>query len=195
MADNKEMQTQSPQSFKDKIWTPILAPVVALMAICLVTSFLLGITNNATSPIIAANTAAAADAARMELLPDADGFEELPVGDVANVSSIYKASNGVGYVIEAYGSGYGGSVPVMVAFGEDGNIRAIKCLTNDETPGLGKNLETDAAFGGQFSGLPAEEISYDNVDGIASATISSKAAVSAINSAVERYNAETQGGA
>lgn len=202
MDENKDVkQTQnaapeppSPQGFKEKIWTPILSPVLALVAICLVTSLLLGLTNDLTAPMIEANTIQAANEARMELLPEADGFEELPVPEsAADVTSFYAATNGAGYVIEAYGRGYGGQVPAMVAFGADGSILGVKFLSNSETPGLGKNLETDAEFAEQFEGRAATVIDYAEIDGIASSTITSKAALSAINAAVALYSGEVAG--
>ncbi|MEG1476921.1 MAG: hypothetical protein RSC38_04225, partial [Oscillospiraceae bacterium] len=55
-------------------WHETLRPVAVLSAICLITSLLLGVTNQITAPIIKENSAKAADAARTELLPDAKGF-------------------------------------------------------------------------------------------------------------------------
>ncbi len=48
------------QEFLDRVWNPWLRPVVALVAICLTVSLLLGITNLITAPIIKENAAQAA---------------------------------------------------------------------------------------------------------------------------------------
>lgn len=181
-------------SFKNRIWTPILSPIVTLAVICIVVSLLLGLTNNITAPMIAANASAAAEQARIELLPEADGFAELPIEvDAPNVTAAYAATNGTGYVVEAFGKGYGGNVPAMIAFDEAGNIKGVTFLSNNETPGLGAELVTDGAFSGQFAGRPAQPVALQDIDTIASATISSNAALTAINSAVDFYNEQIAG--
>ena len=182
------------EKFNHTVWQPILRPIVVLVVICLVTSLLLGLTNMVTEPIIAANTEAEANAARQALLPEADSFTELDLSqEYTNVSDIYAADNGAGWVVDASGKGYGGDVPVMVAFSPDGAIAGVTFLQNNETPGLGKKLETDKSFRAQFTGLPAEPISMGSIDKIASSTISTGAAVSAINAAIEAFNTEVQG--
>ncbi len=180
--------------FFEKYWQPFLKPIVALVVICLVTSLLLGVTNAVTKPIIEQNTQIAADATRKELLPEADGFEEVVFSTLpANISSMYKATNGVGYVIEAYSNGYGGKVPVMVAFSMDGTIVGVKFLANNETPGLGQKLTTDEAFRENFLGSKNERISLAPADRIANATISSNAATAAVNAAVELFSEKVLG--
>ena len=51
-----------------------IAPVIVLVCICLVVTAALAATYGVTQPIIDKNTKASADAARQELLPDADSF-------------------------------------------------------------------------------------------------------------------------
>lgn len=180
--------------FKSRVWTPILSPIVALAAICLIISFLLGLTNSVTAPLIDANTAAAAEEARVALLPEADGFAELPIEvEAPNVTAAYEATNGVGYIIEAYGKGYGGNVPAMIAFDSEGNIKDITFLANSETPGLGTRLVTEPEFAAQFAGQPAQSYTLQDIDALASATISSGAALTAINAAVAFYQEQVLG--
>lgn len=182
----------APDSFSEKVWKPILWPIVTVVAICIVVSLLLSITYNSTKPLIDANATAAADSARQELLPEADGFEEVDIGEPPEgITSMFKATNDVGYVIEAYSKGYGGSVPAMVAFDADGNIAGVKFLENSETPGLGQKLVTDPTFAAQFTGLPSQQVT--GVDKIAAATISTNAGRDAVNAAVAFYNTEVKG--
>lgn len=54
------------------------------------------------------------------------------------MTAIYKADNDSGYVITAQAKGYGGEVPVMVAFNAEGTIEAVQFLDNDETPALAR---------------------------------------------------------
>ncbi len=114
-----------------------LRPVAVLTGICLIVAVLLAATNGVTAPIIAANEAAAAQQTRIRLLPEADSFDIVPV-ETEGVTEAARAANGAGWVITAQAQGYGGQVPVMVAFGQDGAIRAVEFLANDETPGLGQ---------------------------------------------------------
>ena len=46
-------------------------------------------------------------------------------------------------MITAASKGYGGDVPVMVAFNSEGTITAVKFLDNDETPGLGQKVKNE----------------------------------------------------
>ena len=61
---------------KNSTFKEYIAPVVVLVAICLVITLALALTNNVTAPVIEANDKAAADANRIELLPDGDAFTE-----------------------------------------------------------------------------------------------------------------------
>ena len=65
----------------------------------------------------------------------------------------------------------------------------VQFLDNDETPGLGQKVKSEA-FQSQFSGMPAEEFGLSDIDAITGATISSGAAASAINAAIAAYNQE-----
>ncbi len=175
-------------------WQTIFSPIVALVAICLVTSLLLGLTNSATAPLIEANLARDAESARQALLPEADGFNEIPVPDgYPNVTAVYVSTNGVGGVVESFGKGYGGKVPATVAFDSDGNIVGVSFPQNNETPGLGQKLYTEPDFASQFTDVPAQPMELSDIDTIASATISSRAALNAINAAVELYDEQYLG--
>ncbi len=172
-----------------KIWKDFGKPIVVLGVICLVTSLLLAVTNDVTAPIIEASAIRAANETRQALLPTAESFSEVTIPDAAaneNVTEAYKASNGAGYVITARAKGYGGYVPVMVAFGEEGNIAAVKFLDNSETPGLGQKVKSDG-FQGQFAGMEAEPFGMGDIEVLSGATFSSRAAVEAVNAAIDVY--------
>lgn len=176
---------------KNSTWNDIFKPVVVLSIICVVVSGLLAYTNSITAPIIAANAALAADSARIELLPEAtDGFDQIEV-DMEGVQEMYKAKNGCGYTVTAYGKGYGGNVVYMVAFDNDGKITNLKVLEHSETQGLGSKIE-DPSFINQFIGR-TDELSSSNVDMISGVTISSNASISAINTARKAFNQYAKG--
>lgn len=172
-------------------WKDFGKPIVVLGIICLVTSLLLAVTNGVTAPIIEENTIRTANETRQALLPAAaaDGFSEItvPADSADHVTEIYRANNGSGFVITAQAKGYGGDVPVMVAFNTEGSIEAVRFLDNSETPGLGQKVKTDA-FQGQFSGMAAEAFTISDIDALTGATISSRAATTAINAAIAAYD-------
>ena len=170
-------------------WNKVFKPIVVLCAICIVVTGALAATNNVTAPIIEAATQAAEEAARTELLPDAQGFEAVDL-TAENVSAIYKTTNDVGVVITSSAKGYGGDVVVMTAFNPDGTIKQIKVTEQAETKGIGSNVVANADYWTRYEGLAADRelVLNQDVDAYTGATISSRAVLSAVNSAIAAYN-------
>ena len=166
-------------------WNKIFKPIVVLCAICVVITGALAATNGVTAPIIEAATAAAQEAARMELVPDATSFEKVEGISVENVSDIYLADNGQA-VITCHGKGYGGNITVMVAFA-DNSVKQIKITEQAETAGLGSKIQSEASFADSFAGLAAEDFTVSDIAAISGATISSKAVTAAVNAAIDAY--------
>ena len=171
-------------------WNKIFKPIVVLCVICIVVTGALAATNSVTAPIIEAATLAAQEAARTELLPDAQGFEKVEGVDVANVSDVYRTTNDVGVVITSSAKGYGGDVVVMTAFNPDGTIKQIKVTEQAETKGIGSNVVANADYWTRYEGLAADHelVLNQDVDAYTGATISSRAVLSAVNSAIAAYN-------
>ena len=171
-------------------WNRIFKPIVVLGVICVIVTGALAATNGVTAPIIQAATEAAETAARTELLPEADSFTEVKDVAVENVSGIYTADNGAGAVITASGKGYGGAVDVMVAFGPDDTIKQIKVTEQAETKGIGSNVVSSEEYWANYAGVSAEKalVLNQDVNAYSGATISSKAVLSAVNSAIDAYN-------
>ena len=131
--------TKNSNSF----WNDMLRPVVVLVVICLVASAALGFTNSKTAPIIEENKNAASVAARQAALPAATGFEKVEVSEelaAQGVTSIYKSTNDVGYVVTAAFKGYGGDVVVTVGFDTEGKILNVDADVSTETTGIGAEL-------------------------------------------------------
>lgn len=179
---------------KSSTWNDLLKPVVVLTVICLLVSGALAATNGITAPIIEENAKKAADATRIALLPEAEAFEQVEYTGTG-VREVYKATNGVGYVITGVAKGYDGDVPVVVAFGADGKIVATSITGTNETPGLGKNVEDGASnFQDQLVGLAAEEVTLGKeITPIGGATITSSAVADALNNAIVAYKAVALG--
>ena len=170
-------------------WNKVFKPIVVLCAICIVVTGALAATNNVTAPIIEAATQAAEEAARTELLPDAQGFEAVDL-TAENVSAIYKTTNDVGVVITSSAKGYGGDVVVMTAITPDGAIKQIKVTEQYETKGIGSNVVSTPSYWERYEGVSASQalVLNQDIDAYSGATISSKAVLSAVNSAIEAYN-------
>jgi electron transport complex protein RnfG len=127
----------------------------------------------------------------MELLPDADDFTEVTGITVENVDSVYTANNGAGTIVTSSAKGYGGDVVVMTAFTPDGTIKQIKVTEQEETKGIGSNVAANSSYWENYAGLSADHalVLDQDVDRYTGATISSKALNSAVNAAIEAYNA------
>lgn len=138
------------------------------------------------------------------ILPGSTEFNRIPYdGEDANIRDIHKAENG--FVIQTVTYGYAGEVTVSVGVNNDGNVTGLVVEDAHETYGLGSRILTDHVFLSQFlnktgsfevaangadafSGATAEAETAEGeavaVDGISGATVSSKAVVRCVNSAV-----------
>ena len=173
-------------------WDKVFKPIVVLCVICVVITGALAATNAATAPVILEATIKAQNEARNELLPEAEGtFSKVDGVKVDNVSDVYAADNGTGWVITSNAKGYGGTITVMSAFSPDGKIKQIKITEAAETPGFGSNVTDNKSYWERYAGLDGTKqlVLGQDVDGWSGATISSKALLRAMNSAIEAYNA------
>ena len=164
-------------------------PVVVLVAICMLAGALLGVVHYVTEPVAQANADRKAQETYAQLVPQAALFEPVDCtveGCTAALEARDASGAVIAHVIVAQSKGYGGQVPIAVAFGTDGTVTSITTMANDETPGLGTKIANDSYIG-QYVGLAAESITADDIDLISGATISSKAALSAFNIAVTAY--------
>ncbi len=167
----------------------IVKPIVVLTCICLVVTALLAYINMVTQPIIQAAEEKAATEARAEVLPNANGgFSEIETQLPEGVTEAYKADNGSGYVFSLVTKGYGGDAKLICGINSNGEINACKTLSHGETSGIGSRVfDNSEPFKDNFVGKTAE--TYEQVDGITGATISSTAYKKALKSAFEAYEA------
>lgn len=162
--------------------------IAVLGAICLVMSLMLALINSVTKPIIEATETEMAEKARMEVLPEADGFTKVEVDLPADssVTDVYEADNGAGYVFSITCDGYGGKDTMKISCGldEEGTVVSTKVLSHKETAGSGTRI-MEEDFAGQFLGIGHSEL--DGVDTISGATVSSEYFIEAMRSAFEAY--------
>ena len=153
---------------------------------------------------IASKTAQAEHLRVMQtLLPGSETFvKEAYTGEDVNIRSVHKAENG--FVIETVTYGYADEMTVLVAVNNDGYVTGVVVREAHETPGLGSKALTDHVFLSQFlnksgsfavaaneadafsgaTAAPAPEGESIDVDAITGATVTSKAVVRCVNSAV-----------
>ena len=137
------------------------------------------------------------------LLPGSETFTVEPyTGEDANIRSVHKAENG--FVVETVTYGYADEMTVVVGVNNEGKVTGLVVMEAHETLGLGSRALTDHVFLAQFlnksgsfavaahgadafsGATAAAETEGDSVevDGITGATVTSKAVVRCVNSAV-----------
>ena len=186
-----------------KIWMPVLTIVLSAV-------ILLGMYNG-LNPMRYDNRDAELLAKMQELLPGSTEFTaETYVGDDANIEFVYKAENG--FVVGTRTYGYAGDIAMLVGVHNDGYVTGLQVRDMQETYGLGAEALTDVDFLAQFlytkgdtvvASNPVAEAEADaetsattsatntvapgegtEVDAISGATVTSKAIVRSVNSAV-----------
>ena len=137
------------------------------------------------------------------LLPGATEFTLEPyAGEDAAIRSVHKSD--IGFVVETVTYGYAGEITMLVGVNNAGKVTGLVVSKAHETFGLGGKALTDHVFLAQFlnktgsfevaaagadafSGATAEAVPEGEatpVDAITGATVTSKAVVRCVNSAV-----------
>ena len=183
---------------KNSAFKEYISPILVLVIICFVTTFLLAFTYGITAPIIADNTAKAASEARMELLPEGDSFSdagaELYVLEEKKVyaTEVYTADNGAGMVVTVKTNSYGGALTAMVGINKDGEITGVKVTEHADTPGVGTKAHAEGHLA-QYVGLTelgSDKVKSDpSVQHVTGASVSSGAIHKAVYCALEQYKA------
>ena len=159
-------------------------PIAVLTIICLVITALLALTNHATQAVIETAARERAEAARAEIIPEAEGFELMEVeGLPSSVEEVYSTTNDCGYIFMLSTIGYGGEMKLILGMDNDGRIISVKTLEHSETKGLGSKT-TEEPFRSQFVG---KDENLDDVSAISGATISSTAYLGAVADAFEAF--------
>lgn len=183
---------------KSNTFKEYIQPTLVLVLICLVMTFALAYVNSVTAPIIADNSAKAADATRTELLPAATSFTEYD-GDLVVVTpdQIYVddcyIADGVGMVVTVKTKSFGGILTEMVGLDAEGNITGVKVTAHADTKGLGTKAH-DSAYLAQYIGINALA-NADNIKGdsavshVSGATISSNGVYQGVCAALQQFEA------
>lgn len=182
-------------------------PALLLTVLCLIVTLMLAATYEITKDPIARQQEEAALMQKQEIFPDGKEFtgialseaqvEIMTAKDIAAVEiSTAKDADGkvIGYVFVTSSRGYAGNVVATTGIDTEGKVIMITAAAADETPGLGKRVE-EKGFQAQFSNLDTKVLTSvsagsdtHKIDSISGATISSRAASSAVNKAMGAYS-------
>ena len=153
--------------------------VGVLVIICSVIALLLALTNQITAPIIEKNSAAAANEALLEVMPEGTGFELMDLSGYTlpeTVTEVHKESSGKGYVVKLTTTGYGPNMVIMCGVTGDGTVSGAVCLSSNET------LSKEKEYGNNFTGKDAAAV--EATDTIGGATMTTGAYKNAVKDAI-----------
>ncbi|MBE6040680.1 MAG: FMN-binding protein [Clostridiales bacterium] len=185
---------------KNSAFKEFISPILVLVIICFVVTFLLAFTYGITAPIIEKNTEAAASEARSALLEAADGKfsdsgADLVVYEEGKVYAVdcYTADNGEGMVVTVKSNSYGGLLTAMVGIDKNGAITGVQVTEHADTPGVGTKAQ-DPGHLSQYIGH--DELGSDNIKAhaddiveVTGASVSSGAIHKAVYCALEQFKA------
>ena len=158
-----------------KVWIPVVT-------LLLTAALLLGI-YNLTLDLRYTNQQKELQTKMETILPGSTVFEEETyIGEDRNIAFIYKGETG--YVIGTSTSGYAGPIHMLVGVHNDGYVTGLQVRQMEETFGLGAESLSDWEFLAQFLRTEGDAAIGENVDALSGATVTSKAIVRSVNSAV-----------
>ena len=177
---------------------------VAVPAVCVCSALLASGVNGATRDQINQQAAKSETAALTSVVEAADRFDPVELKESRyTVDNVYAALDAagekVGYVGQTTVTGYGGPIEVTAGIDNEGVITGVNVGGKDfnETPGLG-GYTREARFTRQFAGKTAgidlnDAENTEGVDGIAGATISSRAVLGGVNNIASYVSAAELG--
>jgi electron transport complex protein RnfG len=163
-----------------------------LAIICIVASGLLAGVNVLTKSRITSQAQAEEDSSLKEVFPEAAHFEAVKSGEeIIYYKAQDKEGRMLGAAFRASGKGYSSTIETMAGMFKDGTIKAIKILSQNETPGLGARVAEDS-FASRFSNKGLQNLS--EVEAITGATISSRAVIDSVKKKAEEIKAMVDSG-
>ena len=156
--------------------------VGVLVCICAVMSLLLAVTNHFADPIIQERKNQAANAALLELFPDAKGFEAVELASYPtlpkSVVEAHRVTGGLGYVIKLNFKAYAEGMELIAGVKADGTITKVKCLATKD------DRKAEAmAYGDNFAGKNID--TYNEVDTISGSTYTTEGYKNGVKDALQ----------
>lgn len=180
---------------KNKIFTKETVMItVKLFSICVVVALLLAGVNALTVDTIAENALKEQADAIRAIFPACEDYDEVNTQTEGVTSAFLVRAGGkeIGFAAGVEPMGFGGKLSMIVGLDLSGKIVGVKIVSHSETPGLGGRVN-DEGYLSQYIGKSGELTIGENVDAITGSSISSKAVLAGVNSAVKAF-AELSGG-
>ena len=155
--------------------------VLTLTVICVAIAALLAVVNAMTKDVIAENAEKKRSDAILAIFPEGDSVQTAP--DKEALYYVFAGESPIGFCANVAPNGYGGAIQMMVGVNTDGTVRGVQIVEMSETSGVGSKAGA-ADFLAQFHEKSGVFAVGENVDGIAGATISSKAVTEGVNMAL-----------
>jgi len=159
-------------------------PILVMAFICLFMSSALAFVNGITLPIITAAAAERAEAAMMEIIPNAEEFVpvELTEDMPGSIQEVFRTTNDVGYIFVTSVRGFGGSMNIMTGIDPDGLVIKTLTLGHSETRGI-----SDPVFA-QEPLYIGKDSNLEGIDVISGATITFVAYINGVRDAFEAFD-------
>jgi len=163
-------------------------PILVLSVVVCASVITLALTDDVTRDKIEQQKIIEIQNSLSEQFPDMTSYV---YDETIEVYTVYSSNdtipeNIIGYSFESSGSGYGGTIDILVSLSDLETINAISIINHMETPGLGARI-VESGFTEQFKGVAISDVKLrkDNgqIDAISGATISSLAVVKAVQEA------------
>lgn len=151
--------------------------------ICFLSSSVLAIVNSITEPKIKLQKEKEESSAFNEVMPESLDFRPHYQDENIVYYTAYDSNNKLnGFIIKSKAKGYSSDIETAAGLGLNLEIRGIKILSQNETPGLGNRIAEDA-FLGQFQGKSAD--TFNEIQAITGATISSHAVINSVKDKIQ----------
>lgn len=183
----------------------ILKLGIILFTVTAITGLILGAVYEITSGPIKATQERLKNEALSGALPEADSFKQIDIAGgspeiVKEIQEGFTENASTGHCITVTPKGYGGPIEIVVGILSDGTLRAIRILSQTETPGLGAKAATED-FMGKYSDKKVETLSVvktppsdtAQIQAISGATITSEAVTLGVNTALEYWKTNIRG--
>ncbi len=170
-----------------KQYTHILKIGLFLMTLSLIAAVVLAGTHQITSPVIGMQQEQRLMENLRQVLPEADEFHVKDETDSRTIYVGYHDGELSGYAVMVETGGYVDQITALVGVDPEFEVMSpVRILEHSETPGLGSRVNDEQWFREQFvgKGFDDELVLDEDIDGIAGATISSRAVGSAVSTAL-----------
>lgn len=166
----------------------ILRIGLVLFIICALVALLLSVVNELTKDKIAENTQLRMDESVAAIFGKGITTKAVDKSFEAPVKTVYEVidADGTlqGYAVYVVPKGFKGGIEMMVGVTLGGNCKSVEIISMSETPGVGTKVgETD--FLSQYHNKGGELVLNEDIDAVASATISSRAVNNGVNAAIK----------